>query len=349
MILDAETTEIIWRMAQQNVPFAIAALPGDVNYHLYSNNGTLSGKFVIREFNGKKGIELNETLSFDCVIDDVIPTSTVSSVIKSTDKKSYINGAKAIINDLHSGGKTVYSKVIVAERNCNPIAVALQYHNVHPHTFRYICFTREYGLWFGCTPELVIDASDDKIRTMALAGTRRNRCGNSDGNWDNKNVNEHAFVVEHICNVFQRHGLKVRIGEAENLRFGQIEHLMHIIEGERGEREEREERGVEFSYKELLDELTPTPAICGAPKEQALRHIAKYEGHKRFLYGGEIGIENENKRIYFANLRCACYLGDGKYALYVGGGLTAESDAETEWEETESKAASLLKILKETK
>ena len=48
----------------------------------------------------------------------------------------------------------------------------------------------------------------------------------------------------------------------------------------------------------------------------------------------------------FVNLRCM-QLGDGHASLYVGGGITAESDPASEWRETEMKAETMLSVLKQ--
>ena len=44
------------------------------------------------------------------------------------------------------------------------------------------------------------------------------------------------------------------------------------------------------------------------------------------------------------NLRCTAYTA-GKFNIYVGAVITAESDPEKEWEETQRKAQTLLKVL----
>jgi isochorismate synthase len=47
----------------------------------------------------------------------------------------------------------------------------------------------------------------------------------------------------------------------------------------------------------------------------------------------------------FVNLRCMQLA--GRFAhLYVGGGITAESDPHSEWRETEMKAETMLSVLK---
>jgi isochorismate synthase len=69
------------------------------------------------------------------------------------------------------------------------------------------------------------------------------------------------------------------------------------------------------------------------------------EKHDRGFYTGFLGpwnLSGESK--LYVNLRCA-QLHKNKMSLYVGGGLTAESNPEDEWEETVRKSQTLLSVL----
>jgi isochorismate synthase len=83
----------------------------------------------------------------------------------------------------------------------------------------------------------------------------------------------------------------------------------------------------------LIFDLHPTPAVCGIPKEKSLELILQTEKHNREFYAGFIGpLDNDNAQL-FVNLRCMKLT--SKWATYfAGGGLTAQSEAEAEWEET---------------
>jgi isochorismate synthase len=96
---------------------------------------------------------------------------------------------------------------------------------------------------------------------------------------------------------------------------------------------------------EFVDTMHPTPAVAGQPKEDAIRFIKKLEPHDRDYYTGFLGPVNQNVEIdLFVNLRCLkvtpAYL-----SLYVGGGITLDSDPADEWDETGWKVESLLKII----
>lgn len=80
----------------------------------------------------------------------------------------------------------------------------------------------------------------------------------------------------------------------------------------------------------VLDELHPTSAVCGMPKHQALEFILAHEGYDRQFYSGFLGpVHMEGRSSLFVNLRCMQLAAD--YAsLYVGGGITAQSDPASE-------------------
>jgi isochorismate synthase len=95
----------------------------------------------------------------------------------------------------------------------------------------------------------------------------------------------------------------------------------------------------------LIADLHPTPAVCGLPRNKSYELIRKTEKHDRSFYAGFLGpwnISGESK--LFVNLRCAAIY-NKKMNLYIGGGLTAESKVESEWEETVRKSQTLLSVL----
>jgi isochorismate synthase len=94
----------------------------------------------------------------------------------------------------------------------------------------------------------------------------------------------------------------------------------------------------------LLKHLHPTPAVAGLPQKIAVQYLSALEQHERRLYSGIIGRMKEGQEQLFVNLRCAQILDNQLYA-YVGGGFTADSDPEQEWQETENKSKTLLQLL----
>ena len=91
--------------------------------------------------------------------------------------------------------------------------------------------------------------------------------------------------------------------------------------------------------------LHPTPAIAGTPTKKAIDIIYKHEIHDRNLYCGYLGLISNEKAEIYVNLRCA-EVNHSVVNLYVGGGITAKSNVQDEFKETEIKAETLLSVIK---
>jgi isochorismate synthase len=95
-----------------------------------------------------------------------------------------------------------------------------------------------------------------------------------------------------------------------------------------------------------LDTLHPTPAVCGLPKAAAKDFILQNENYDRCYYTGFLGEINTNlKTELFVNLRCVEII-DTFAAIYVGGGITLDSNPEDEWLETSNKTNTIKSVLK---
>ena len=93
---------------------------------------------------------------------------------------------------------------------------------------------------------------------------------------------------------------------------------------------------------DLLESAFPGGSITGAPKYRAMEIIDELEHGQRGLYTGSIGyLTFDNCCDFNIVIRTALYQ-DGVYHLGVGGGITAESELEFEYEETLQKAKALL-------
>ena len=96
---------------------------------------------------------------------------------------------------------------------------------------------------------------------------------------------------------------------------------------------------------DLLEAAFPGGSITGAPKYRAMEIIDELEHGKRNLYTGSIGYLTLDGDCDFNIVIRTALHKDGKYHLGVGGGITAESDLEFEYEETLQKAKAILEAL----
>ena len=87
----------------------------------------------------------------------------------------------------------------------------------------------------------------------------------------------------------------------------------------------------------LINDLHPTPAVCGLPKAETYGFIVKNEHGDRNYYSGFAGPWLKSSRSHlYVSLRCM-QIEDRRYRMYAGGGLLADSIEQQEWDETEAK------------
>ena len=99
------------------------------------------------------------------------------------------------------------------------------------------------------------------------------------------------------------------------------------------------------SPEQVLDRLSPTPAVAGLPRDISLGRISAIEYFKRNCYSGYIAVIQGDSVSAWVNLRCLQFTADSRYCIYAGGGITALSNPECEWEETGAKINSILSVL----
>ena len=92
-------------------------------------------------------------------------------------------------------------------------------------------------------------------------------------------------------------------------------------------------------YNSVIKLIHPTPAVCGIPLDVSKEFISLNESYDRSYYTGYLGIISPKKKSVklYVNLRCAEVF-DSFIKIYVGGGITKESNPANEFDETIAKS-----------
>ncbi len=247
------------------------------------------------------------------------------NTIRSNDlRKVVVSRKEEIEND------TVYSPVTIFKRLLN----------AYPSAFTYLWYHPKVGMWLGATPETLLSTVDDQFSTMALAGTQLYQ-SDYKVNWGDKEIEEQKIVTEFIVNELSSISDTIVSSKTYTHQAGSLLHLRTDIKGNL----DQDKYGVE----KVISMLHPTPAVCGLPKNEARTFILANEKYNRKYYTGYLGELNlgdktQKKSNLFVNLRCM-ELESKKAILYVGGGITKDSDPEKEWEETVRKTETIKKVL----
>lgn len=215
--------------------------------------------------------------------------------------------------------------------------------NAYPNAMISFVSIPNIGTWIGATPELLIQVKNNHIfKTVALAGTKPFEPGTNIRNvaWTQKEIEEQALVCRYIINNFK----KIRLREYDEqgpktILAGNVMHLKTTFAVDMKETNFPQLGSV------MLQLIHPTSAVCGMPLEESLAFLTEQEGYDREFYAGYLGPVNlYNNICLFVNLRCMQLTGNHAI-LYAGAGVTADSVPESEWEETEIKLNTLLKII----
>tara|TARA_R110000868_G_scaffold396129_1_gene668214 strand:- start:1962 stop:3086 length:1125 start_codon:yes stop_codon:yes gene_type:complete len=247
---------------------------------------------------------------------------------------------------------------VVNISNVNLMSLFEKLLNTYPLAFVYCWYHPKNGLWLGATPETLMKIEGNQFSMMALAGTQEYK-GCLDVIWENKEKEEQQIVTDFIIENIKPLAEHIKISEVETVRAGNLLHLKTMVSA-------RIKTG-KLNLKEIISDLHPTPAVCGFPKLKAKQFILKHEHYNREFYAGYLGELNYEKKIntrsskrnienrayavtkkctqLYVNLRCM-QIKDNKALVYVGGGITKESDSEKEWDETVSKSMVIKSILK---
>ncbi len=282
------------------------------------------------------------TIPYDYIPGNSDIQASDSPLPPTTPQEDYFREIKAIKDDLDGKrGKTVAARVIHLGISVDINATFNSLCQSYPDAFVFAFSTSETGTWIGASPELLLRKDGDFLSTVALAGTRP--ISDDDEMWDEKNLDEQAMVAEFIIQSLTKHCGTVTAGKTFTKKAGPVEHICTPISAFMPPTDLGDEYEESYSnrLRELLIELSPTPALCGSDREQSLELIEKYEKFQRELYGGFCGPNDvDGTTAFFANLRSAKVSKDA-IAIFVGGGITPLSSPEKEWKETEYKSKTI--------
>lgn len=175
---------------------------------------------------------------------------------------------------------------------------------------------------------------------MALAGTQLFN-EEKEAVWETKEREEQQFVTDYILSELHGHVDNILTTEPYTFRAGNIVHIKTDISATL--------KGYE-SLEDIINTLHPTPAVCGLPKADAKAFLLEHEGYNREFYSGYLGEINTDlatgqpKTDLFVNLRCM-KIDDAIANLYIGCGITKDSNPEKEFFETVNKSMTMRKVL----
>ena len=220
----------------------------------------------------------------------------------------------------------------------------LRFINPSPYMFC-LTFDADFAL-VGSSPEMHVRLTGDRVEIRPLAGTRPRGSTSAQDERnaaellaDPKERAEHVMLVDLARNDVGRVSDYGTVCVTELMDIERYSHVMHIVSNVTG----RLRTGC--TGFDLVKATFPAGTVSGAPKIRAMQIISELEGTRRGCYAGAIGYFGFDGNVDSCiGLRCAV-LKNGKAYFQAGAGIVADSNPQSEYEESVNKARAIAKAL----
>lgn len=252
------------------------------------------------------------------------------------------------ISEIESGA---FEKIVLARAQdlranqvFHPLEILNAMRGHYPDCYSFSFANGKGQSFIGASPERLVKVENKEFATDALAGSaRRGQSAREDARLGSellkseKDRYEQKVVLDSICRRLESLGTKAKTElEPALKRLSNVQHLYNEVRGKLPE-------GV--SLLDLVEQLHPSPAVGGSPREEACERIPKYEAFARGLYAGPIGwVNSDMEGEFMVAIRSALISGDTAQ-LYAGVGIVKGSVPERELQETNLKFKALLENL----
>lgn len=207
----------------------------------------------------------------------------------------------------------------------------------YPHAFVCLLNCPDQGTWLGASPERLLHWQDGQVTVDSIAGTLPVASApNSAAAWGDKERDEQELVSQALGDALAIHSEgPVERSATRVITAGPVAHLQTIFNAPLKQED----------LWGLVQDLHPTPAVCGTPRDRAMEFILRHEVNDRKLYAGFWGPWSPGIRVELVvNIRCMEVL-EGGVRIHVGGGITQGSVPQKEWQELEHKASTWTKLM----
>ena len=225
----------------------------------------------------------------------------------------------------------------------SPLALYRALRTINPSPYMYY-FDFDAFHVVGASPEILARLEGDAVTVRPIAGTRRRGATPAEDAAlekellaDDKERAEHLMLVDLGRNDAGRVARTGSVRVTEQMVVERYSHVMHIVSNVEG----RLKPGL--NAIDVLRATFPAGTVSGAPKVRAMEIIDELEPVKRGIYAGAVGYLGFHGNMDVAiALRTAVVKNNTLY-VQAGGGVVADSQPESEWQETQNKAKALLR------
>ncbi|KPV54077.1 anthranilate synthase [Kouleothrix aurantiaca] len=218
---------------------------------------------------------------------------------------------------------------------------------INPSPYMFYLRTPDCEL-VGASPELLVRVEDGLVTTHPIAGTRWRGADEAEDRAlaeellaDEKERAEHLMLVDLGRNDIGRVSQPGTVSVPDFMFVEKFSHVMHLVSHVTGRLRP------DMSALDALRACFPAGTVSGAPKIRAMEVIAELEGQQRGIYAGAVGHVGFNGDLDTCIALRTMIVKDGVAYVQAGGGVVADSNPTSEFNESYNKAAALLRAIEE--
>jgi len=229
----------------------------------------------------------------------------------------------------------------------SPMALYRSLRTLNPSPYMFYFNFEEFQV-VGSSPEILVKLEDGTVTVRPIAGTRKRGATpeedlalEQDLLADEKERAEHLQLLDLGRNDVGRVAATGTVKVTEQFIVERYSHVMHIVSNVEGELKELDDKRA--APLAVLRAAFPAGTVSGAPKVRAMEIIDELEPVKRGIYAGAVGYLGFEGELDVAIAIRTAVLKDGQLHVQAGAGIVADSNPESEWQETQNKARAVLR------
>lgn len=314
-------------------PIAIATSPAEITENGYW--------VVLAQFDGDfKAVQFANSEPMENLMPETF--TPITNWRTSLSQQQYESGVIKIQTEIKAGW--VYQvnlcRILSAQSPVRPNAAALYQRIITSHATKYASFLDllpgeldNDGIWFvSASPELFLKRSGNRISSAPIKGTAIDA-----QHMLEKDYAENIMITDMVRNDLGHIAVTGSVKVEKLLDLEQIPGMVQLVSTISAELKP------DISWPEIFAATFPPASVTGAPKSAALEVISKLEPAPRLGYCGAFGLVHGTAAEFAVGIRSFEYE-QGELRFGTGAGITFSSDPTGEWQETELKAARLLKL-----
>ncbi|MBO0679337.1 aminodeoxychorismate synthase component I [Mycolicibacterium sp. S2-37] len=195
----------------------------------------------------------------------------------------------------------------------------------------------DWGAVASLSPELFLQRRGTAVTSSPIKGTLPRWADPSALLSSVKDVAENIMIVDLVRNDLGRVAVTGSVTVPELLAVRPAPGVWHLVSTVAASAD------AELPMSDMLEATFPPASVTGTPKTRARELLRGWERARRGIYCGTIGLASPMAGCELnVAIRTVEFGPDGSAVLGVGGGITADSDPDREWDECLHKAAPIV-------